>query len=113
MAYLRLIDEICEDVLNEDWSFGGATGCRKDLKQSTSELPPGSVRGTPERHGASELVKCVFVTRCIVIALLYPCKTVLLSRSTLYVKNVIRERNEGVCAQHLRPSLPRRHRDFP
>jgi hypothetical protein len=48
-----------------------------------------------------------------VIALLCPCKTVLLSLSTLYVKNVIRERNEGVCAHHLRPSLPRRHRDFP
>jgi hypothetical protein len=41
--------------------------------------PPRSVRGTPERHGASGLVKCVFVTKCIVIALLYPCKTVLLS----------------------------------
>jgi hypothetical protein len=23
MAYLRLIDEIGEDVLNEDWSLGG------------------------------------------------------------------------------------------
>jgi hypothetical protein len=54
-----------------------------------------------------------FVTRCIVIVLLCPCKTVLLSRSTMYVKNVIRERNEGVCAHYLRPSLPRRHRDFP
>jgi hypothetical protein len=83
-------------------------GCREDLKQSTSELPPGSVRGTPERHVASGFVKCMFVTRCIVIALFYPGKTVLLSRSVLCVKNVIRERNEGVCAYHLHPSVPRR-----
>jgi hypothetical protein len=74
-----------------------ATGCREDLKRLTSELPPGSVRGTPERHGASGFVKCVFVMKCIVIALLYPCKIVLLYPSTLYVKNVIREGNKGVC----------------
>jgi hypothetical protein len=40
--------------------------------------PPGSVRGTLERRGAKRFVKCVFVTKCIVIALLYHCKTVLL-----------------------------------
>jgi hypothetical protein len=39
--------------------------------------PPGSVRDTPERHGINRFVKCVFVTKCIVIALLYHCKTVL------------------------------------
>jgi hypothetical protein len=68
-----------------------ATGCREDLKRLTSELPtPGSVRGTPERHGVNGFVKCVFVTNCIVIVLSYHCKTVLLYRSTLYTKNVIR-----------------------
>jgi hypothetical protein len=71
-----------------------ATGCREDLKRLTSELPLGSVRGTPERHGASGFVKCVLVKKSIVIALLYPCKAVMLSRSTFCVKNVIREREQ-------------------
>jgi hypothetical protein len=66
-------------------------GLLRRLEAMTSELPPGSVRGTPKQHGASGFVKCVFVTKCIVIALLYHCKTVLLYRSTLYIKNVIRE----------------------
>jgi hypothetical protein len=47
MAYLRLIDEICEDVLNENSSLSVATGWREGLKHRTSELPPGSVRGMP------------------------------------------------------------------
>jgi hypothetical protein len=47
MAYLRLIDEICEDVLNEDLMLSMATGWREDLEHRTSELPPGSVRGMP------------------------------------------------------------------
>jgi hypothetical protein len=60
-----------------------AMSCREDLKRLTSELPPGSVRGTLERRGAYGLVKCMLVTKCIVIVLLCPCKTVLLYRSTL------------------------------
>jgi hypothetical protein len=74
--------------------------------------PPGSVRGTLERRGANIFVKCVFVTKCIVITLLYHYKTVLLYRSTLYIQNVMREGNEGVCARYLCPSFPRRQRDF-
>jgi hypothetical protein len=87
-------------------------GLPRRLEAIDFGTPPGSVRGTPERHGASGFVKCVFVMKCIVIALLYPCKAVLLSRSTLCIKNVIRERNNGVCAHHLRPTSPRRQRDF-
>jgi hypothetical protein len=74
--------------------------------------PPGSVRGTLERRGATRLVKCVYVTKCIVITLLYCCKTVLLYRSTLYIQNVMREGDEGVCAHYLCPSFLRRQRDF-
>jgi hypothetical protein len=80
------------------------TSCREDLKRLTSELPPGSVRGTPERRGANGFVKCVFVTKCIVIALLYHCKTVLLYRSTLYIQNVMREETKVsvpiICVLH-------------
>jgi hypothetical protein len=120
MTYLRLIDEMMF-LTKIDRSVGLAdhdSASRYGLSRRLEAIdfgtpPPGSVRGTPERHGANGFVKCVFVTKCIVIALLYPCKTVLLSRSTLYVKNVIREGNKGVCAHHLRPSLPRRQRDFP
>jgi hypothetical protein len=53
--------------------------------------PLGSVRGTLERRGANRLVKCMLVTKCIVIVLLYQCKPVLLYRSTLYIQYVIRE----------------------
>jgi hypothetical protein len=74
--------------------------------------PPGSVRGTLERRGANGLVECVFVTKCIVIVLLYHCKTVLLYRSTLYIQNVIREETRvSVPIICVLPFL-RRHRDF-
>jgi hypothetical protein len=49
----------------------------------------------PERIFAYGFVNFMFETVCIVTALFFPCKVVLLSRSTLYVENVIRERNEG------------------
>jgi hypothetical protein len=51
-----------------------AMSFREDLKRLTSELPPGSVRGTLERRGANELVKCMFVMKCIVIVFL--CQSV-------------------------------------
>jgi hypothetical protein len=48
----------------------------------------------------------VFVTKCIVIALLYHCKTVLLYRSTLYIQNVMREETRVsvpiICVLHFR-----------
>jgi hypothetical protein len=82
-------------------------GCREDLKQRTSELPPEVFAVCPERIFAYGFVNFVFVTMCIVTALFFPCKVVLLCRSTLYVENVIRERNEGVCAHLLRASVLR------
>jgi hypothetical protein len=82
--------------------------------------PPGSVRGTLERRGTNGLVKCMLVTKCIVIVLLYPCKyqckTVSLYRSTLYVQYVIREETRvfvpNICVLHFRIGVLHHHRDF-
>jgi hypothetical protein len=64
MVYLRLNDEICEDVLIEDLSLGVATGCREDLRQRTSELPPEVFAVCPERIFAYGFVNLVFETVC-------------------------------------------------
>jgi hypothetical protein len=72
--------------------------------------PSGSVRG------ANGLVKCMLVTKCIVIVLLYQCKTVLLYRSTLHIQYVIREEAKVsvpiICDLHFCVGVLRRHRDF-
>jgi hypothetical protein len=89
---------------------------REDLKRLTSELPPGSVRGTLERRGANGLVKCMLVTKCIVIVLLYQCKTVLLYQSSLYIQYVIREETRvsvpNICVLHFCVGVLSRHHDF-
>jgi hypothetical protein len=57
----------------------------------------------PERISAYGFVNLAFETMCIVTALFFPCKVVLLLRRTLYVENVIREKDERC----LCPSLAR------
>jgi hypothetical protein len=78
--------------------------------------PPGSVCGTLERRGTNGLVKCMLVTKCIVIVLLYQCKTVSLYRSTLYIQYVIREEARGsvpnIYALYFCTGVLHRHRDF-
>jgi hypothetical protein len=78
--------------------------------------PPGSVRGTLERRGADGLVKCMFVTKCIEIVLLYQCKTILLYRSTLYIQYVMREETKVsvpiICVLHFCVFIRRRRCGF-
>jgi hypothetical protein len=67
--------------------------------------PPPEVFAAHRSDAApTDFVQCVFVTKCIVIALLYHCKTVLLYRSTLYIQNVMREETKVsvpiICVLH-------------